>query len=83
MTDNTNLIQIKIPAIGEGLEEARVLKFFKKPGEVIKKDEQIYQLETDKAIVDIESPCAGTLDSWSVAEGAIVAIGAVIGNVRP
>ena len=83
MTDNANLIPIKVPAIGEGLEEARILKFFKQPGDAIKKDEQIYQLETDKAIVDIESPSAGTLDSWSAAENAIVAIGAVIGYVRP
>ncbi|MDR2463387.1 MAG: lipoyl domain-containing protein [Verrucomicrobiales bacterium] len=75
-------IPITIPAIGEGLEEARILKFFKQPGEAVAKDEQIYQLETDKAIVDIESPSAGTLDSWTAKEGDIVAIGATIGYVK-
>ena len=78
----SQLIPIVVPAIGEGLEEARVLKFFKKPGDAIAKDEQIYQLETDKAVADIESPAAGTLDSWSAAEGDIVAIGAEIGKIK-
>jgi len=82
MSDNANLIPIKVPAIGEGLEEARILKFFKQPGDAIKKDEQIYQLETDKAIVDIESPAAGILDSWTAKENTTVEIGAVIGYVK-
>ncbi|MDR1191998.1 MAG: hypothetical protein LBK60_10120 [Verrucomicrobiales bacterium] len=82
MSDQANLTPIKIPALGEGLEEARLLKFFKQPGEVIQKDEQIYQVETDKAVVDVESPSAGTLDSWTAGEGDVVAIGAVVGYVK-
>ncbi|MDR1145933.1 MAG: lipoyl domain-containing protein [Verrucomicrobiales bacterium] len=80
---STELIPIKVPAVGEGLEEARLLQFFKQPGDAIAKDEPIYQLETDKAVVDIESPSAGALESWTAKEGGIVAIGAVIGYVKP
>ena len=76
------LAVIRIPAIGEGLEEARILKFFKNPGDVIKRDELIYQLETDKAVVDIESPQEGVLESWNTPEDAIVKIGAVIGHLK-
>jgi 2-oxoisovalerate dehydrogenase E1 component len=74
---------IRIPAIGEGLEEARILKFFKKPGEHVKRDELIYQLETDKAVVDIESPAAGILTDWEAMEDATVAIGTTIGHIEP
>jgi pyruvate dehydrogenase E2 component (dihydrolipoamide acetyltransferase) len=82
MSDQATLIPILIPALGEGLEEAHILKFLKQPGDAIAKDEQLYQIETDKAVVDVESPSAGTLASWSAQEGDIVAIGAEIGKVR-
>jgi len=76
------LIPIHVPAIGEGLEEARVIKLFKKPGDEVKPDELIYQLETDKAVVDIESPQAGILESWAVTEDSTVRIGAVIARLQ-
>ncbi|MDX6766507.1 MAG: thiamine pyrophosphate-dependent enzyme [Candidatus Methylacidiphilales bacterium] len=76
-------VPIRVPAIGEGLEEARILKFFKKPGENVARDELIYQLETDKAVVDIESSHSGILQSWDAAEESNVRIGAVIGQIEP
>ncbi|MEO0453539.1 MAG: thiamine pyrophosphate-dependent enzyme [Verrucomicrobiota bacterium] len=75
-------IPIKVPAIGEGLEEARILKFFKSPGDAVQRDELIYQLETDKAVVDIEAPHAGTLTDWAAEEDATVSIGATIGHIE-
>jgi 2-oxoisovalerate dehydrogenase E1 component len=77
------VVPIRVPAIGEGLEEARVLKFFKKPGENVARDELIYQLETDKAVVDIESPHSGVLKSWDAQEETSVRIGSVIGTIEP
>lgn len=74
---------IRVPAIGEGLEEARILKFFKNPGDHVKRDELIYQLETDKAVVDIESPAAGILSGWEAAVDSTVAIGSTIGHIEP
>ncbi|NJK93452.1 MAG: hypothetical protein HC904_17545 [Blastochloris sp.] len=71
-----------MPHIGEGLEEARIIKFFKQPGDKVKRDELIYQLETDKAVVDIESPQDGTLDSWEARESSMVRIGAIIGKIQ-
>jgi 2-oxoisovalerate dehydrogenase E1 component len=76
-------VPIRVPALGEGLEEARVLKFFKNPGDTVARDEIIYQLETDKAVVDIESPQSGVLKSWEAAEDAVVRIGSVIGLIEP
>ncbi len=71
-------VSIKIPQIGEGLQEARLVAVLKKPGEKISKDEPIYQMETDKAIMDIECPYEGTLVEWLAKEDAVLPIGADI-----
>jgi pyruvate dehydrogenase E2 component (dihydrolipoamide acetyltransferase) len=74
-------IEIKIPQLGEGLQEARILRFLKQPGEPVTQDEPIFEMETDKAVMEIESPAAGVLEAWTVAEDAVVPIGAVIGRI--
>ncbi len=70
-----------IPHIGEGLQEARIVALLKQPGEYVRKDEIIYQIETDKAVMDIESPVEGTLVTWTVAVDDVVAIGGEVGRV--
>ena len=75
-------VSIFIPQIGEGLQEARVVAFLKKPGDVIRRDEPIYQMETDKAVMDVESPVDGVLSSWSASVDDIVPIGFAIGVVE-
>ncbi len=75
-------VSIFIPQIGEGLQEARVVAFLKKPGDTIRRDEPIYQMETDKAVMDVESPVDGVLASWSAAVDDIVPIGSAIGIVE-
>jgi 2-oxoisovalerate dehydrogenase E1 component len=81
-TDMSDLIKLAVPAVGEGLEEARILKFFKEPGDAVEKDEPIYQLETDKAVVDVESPAAGILNSWTAQVDTIVEVGSEVGSLR-
>ncbi len=71
-------VSVTIPQIGEGLQEARVVAFLKAPGDAVKRDEPIYQMETDKAVMDVESPVDGTLVSWSAQVDDILAIGAEI-----
>jgi len=77
-----DLIDLHVPSVGEGLEEARILKFFKQPGDPVAKDEPIYQLETDKAVVDVESPAEGVLNGWQVDADTIVEVGSTIGTLR-
>lgn len=57
-------ISLRIPQIGEGLQEARLVAVLKQPGDVVRRDEPIYQMETDKAVMDVESPYDGTLVEW-------------------
>ena len=71
-------VSLYIPQIGEGLQEARLVAVLKQPGDPVKRDEPIYQMETDKAVMDVESPYEGTLKSWSAAVDAVLPIGAEV-----
>lgn len=76
------VISIRIPQLGEGLQEARLVGVLKRPGEPIKRDEPIYQMETDKAVMDIESPCDGILIDWLALPDAILPIGAEVATIQ-
>lgn len=75
----THKLEIRIPQMGEGLQEARLLRFLKAPGDDVRQDEPIFEMETDKAILEIEAPVAGTVAEWSVEEDTVLSIGSVIG----
>src|SRR5262252_7478409 len=75
-------IEIRIPQLGEGLHEARIIRFLKQPGETVKQDEPIYEMETDKATMEIEAPAAGVIAEWSAKEDDVVLIGAPIGRIE-
>ena len=72
-------IEIRVPTLGESVTEATVGKWLKKPGEAVKADEPLVELETDKVTVEVPAPAAGQLAEIHVDEGATVAIGAVLG----
>lgn len=76
------VIAVRIPQMGEGLQEARVVAFLKKPGDKVKRDEPIYQMETDKALMDVESPYDGTLVEWTAEEGQVLPIGSEIAKME-
>jgi pyruvate dehydrogenase E2 component (dihydrolipoamide acetyltransferase) len=71
------LIDILVPQLGEGLQEARIVKFLKEPGETVQRDEQLYQIETDKAVMEIESPHTG-LHEWLVNEEEVIPVGSLL-----
>ena len=78
MVEGMATVAIRIPQLGEGLQEARIIAFLKEPGDAIHRDEPIYQMETDKAVLDVESPYSGKLVSWLSEPDAVLAIGAEI-----
>jgi 2-oxoglutarate dehydrogenase E2 component (dihydrolipoamide succinyltransferase) len=75
-------IEIKVPALGESVTEATVGQWFKKPGEAVKADEPIVELETDKVTVEVPAPAAGVLADIQVEQGATVGIGSVLGSIK-
>jgi 2-oxoglutarate dehydrogenase E2 component (dihydrolipoamide succinyltransferase) len=72
---------VVVPTLGESITEATLGKWLKAPGEAVKADEAIANLETDKVAIDVVAPAAGTLAEQLVAEGATVNVGAVIARV--
>src|SRR2546426_3172756 len=77
------VVEIRIPQLGEGLQEARIIRFLKRRGDPVARDEPIYEMETDKAVMEIESPSAGILGAWEAKEDDVLPIGAVIGSLNP
>lgn len=76
------VVSVRIPQLGEGLQEALLVEFIKQPGDVIKRDEPIYVMETDKATSEVESPYDGTLVEWVVKEGQVLEIGTEIAKME-
>lgn len=63
-----------MPKLGQTVEESTILKWHKKVGEPVKKGEILFEIETDKAVLDIESFVEGTLLKIIVPEGATVPV---------
>ena len=72
-------IEIKVPVLGESITEATVGRWFKKPGDAVKVDEPLVELETDKVTVEVPAPASGVLKDILAENGATVAIGALLG----
>ncbi len=75
-------VQIKIPSMGESVVEATIGTILKPSGSVVKMDEEILELETDKVNQVLYAPAAGTM-TLTVQSGDVVKVGQVIGSVNP
>ncbi|MBW1849935.1 MAG: 2-oxoglutarate dehydrogenase complex dihydrolipoyllysine-residue succinyltransferase [Deltaproteobacteria bacterium] len=73
-------IEIKIPSVGESVQEAVLAQWYKKSGDTVQKDEPIFVIETDKVTLEIVAEADGIL-KVVVPEGETVAIGAVVGTL--
>lgn len=67
--------QITLPSLGENISSGDVLSILVKAGDVVKKDQDLLEVETDKATLPIPSPSAGKILKILVTEGQTVAIG--------
>ncbi len=74
-------MEIKIPEVGESVREALLAKWFKKNGDIVKRDEPLCEIETDKITLDLNADAAGLL-TITVPEAATVAVGAIIGSIE-
>jgi pyruvate dehydrogenase E2 component (dihydrolipoamide acetyltransferase) len=70
--------QFKLPDLGEGLTEGEILQWLVKPGDEVKLNQPIVEVETAKAAVEIPSPYAGVVSELFCGEGDTVEVGAPI-----
>ncbi len=71
-------VEFKLPDLGEGIHEAEIIGVKVKEGEMVKEDQIIFEVETDKAVVEIPSPYAGAVAKIHVTTGQTVTVGSVM-----
>ena len=74
------MIEVKVPSVGESISEVTVGSWLKKDGDMVKLDEAILSIESDKATLEVAAPKAGKLKIL-VQEGETVAIGTKVAEV--
>ncbi len=72
-------VELKVPEVGESIQEVQIGHWLKKVGDRVKIDENLVEIETDKASVDLPAPIAGVIAEILKKEGATVSVGEVIG----
>ena len=78
---NGSEIEIKMPKMGESVMEGTIIKWHKKVGDNVKKDETIFEISTDKVDTEVPSPITGTITEILVAEQETVEVGTVVAKL--
>ena len=71
-------IEITVPQLPESVTDATLVAWHKKPGEMVARDENLVDLETDKVVLEVPAPASGTLVEIRVEGGATVTAGDVL-----
>src|SRR5712692_2215468 len=74
-------IDVMMPQMGESIAEGTVVRWIKKPGDKVDRDEPLLEISTDKVDAEIPSPAAGTLSEILVQEGQTVAVNSVVARI--
>ncbi|MCI5045240.1 MAG: 2-oxoglutarate dehydrogenase complex dihydrolipoyllysine-residue succinyltransferase [Aquisalinus sp.] len=75
------MTEIRVPTLGESVTEATIGQWLKKPGEAVKADEPVVELETDKVSVEVPAPVSGVLSIITAEEGDTVELDALLGEI--
>lgn len=77
-----DLIDAKVPVMGESVAEGQVGQWLVQPGDAVEQDQALLEIETDKVAVEVPAPAAGVLEEQLVSEGDTVTPDQVIGKIR-
>lgn len=75
------MLSIQVPPLGESIVEATISRWLKKEGDRVASGETLVELETDKVTVEVPAPKAGVLVRRAKAEGDVVAVHDVLGDL--
>lgn len=74
--------ELRVPTLGESVEEATVSVWFKTVGQYVSVDEMVCELETDKVSVEVPSPAEGRIEQILAEEGSTVYPNGLLGKIR-
>jgi pyruvate/2-oxoglutarate dehydrogenase complex dihydrolipoamide acyltransferase (E2) component len=80
-TGKRRVQSITVPVMGEGIRNAKIVSLLKKPGDPVALDDELCEVETDKAVYPIQSSFAGVMGEWKTKMGDTVDIGQELGTL--
>ncbi|TMI61297.1 MAG: 2-oxoglutarate dehydrogenase complex dihydrolipoyllysine-residue succinyltransferase [Bacteroidetes bacterium] len=75
------MIDIKVPTVGESISEVTLLKWTKKDGDYVERDEVIAELESEKATFEVNAEKAGIIKLAAISEGDSIKIGDLLASI--
>ena len=75
-------IPIIMPQLGESIAEATIINFLVKPGDLVEADQDILEVETNKATMNVASPCRGSIEKFLVRLNESYPVGATLGYLQ-
>ena len=72
---------VLMPQMGESIAEGTIVRWIKKVGDKVDRDEPLFEISTDKVDAEIPSPAAGVLSEIKVKEGETVAVNSVVATI--
>lgn len=75
-------IEVKVPVLPESVSDAVVATWYKQPGDFVRRDENLVDLETDKVVLEVPAPADGVLKSITVESGDVVEANHVLAIVE-
>jgi pyruvate/2-oxoglutarate dehydrogenase complex dihydrolipoamide acyltransferase (E2) component len=75
-------VPLLMPQLGESIAEATIVRFLKNAGETVEADVDLIEVETNKAVMEVTSPCSGVLSELNANEGESYPVGAVLGYIE-
>jgi 2-oxoglutarate dehydrogenase E2 component (dihydrolipoamide succinyltransferase) len=77
-----SITKILVPALGESVSEATVAKWYKNAGDIVKENDILLELETDKVNLEVTAPVSGVLGPISFGTGTSVKVGQELGSIN-
>lgn len=76
------LVPILMPQLGESIAEATIMRLLVNVGDTVHEDQEVFEVETNKAVMGVTVSCGGVVKNISVCEGETVPVGSVMGVIE-
>jgi 2-oxoglutarate dehydrogenase E2 component (dihydrolipoamide succinyltransferase) len=76
-------IEVRVPQLPESVADATIVSWHKKPGDMVARDENLVDLETDKVVLEVPAPAAGTITEIKLKDGTTVTSGQLLAVIEP